>query len=235
MMSNYFRPDRLEEALSLLKEAPKVIVAGCTDFFPARVGRVVNEDILDLTGIGSLKGIREQADHFSIGPLVTWSELIAAPLPAAFDGLKAAAREVGATQVQNVGTVVGNICNASPAADGVPPLLTLDAVVELTSINGERSVPLGEFIVGNRKTLRALDEIVTGIRIPKRAVGTRSSFRKLGCRRYLVISIVMAAAMLEQDLDGKVTRARVSVGSCSPVAVERHILGAGTAVPLNWA
>ena len=115
-------------------------------------------------------------------------------MPPAFAGYQAAAREIGGRQVQNRGTLVGNICTASPAGDGIPCLLTLDAEIELASLAGSRSVPIGDFVDGYRHTLRRPDEIVTAILIPKPKEGARGRFMKLGARRYLVISIVMAAA-----------------------------------------
>ena len=141
---------------------------------------------------------------------------MAAPLPGGFDALKAAAREVGSVQIQNRGTVAGNLCNASPAADSVPPLLALDAGVELTSPRGARLMPLADFILGNRRPSGA-DEILTAILVP-RTIDGPSAFLKLGARRYLVISIAMVAAALERDGDGAIAEARIAVGSCSAVA-----------------
>jgi CO/xanthine dehydrogenase FAD-binding subunit len=215
-MGSYLRPTELGDALAALAR-PRAILAGGTDFYPARVGRTIHEDVLDITAL-PLGGIEERGDHWRIGALATWSELIATPLPACFDALKLAAREVGGAQIQNAGTIAGNLCNASPAADGVPPLLAMNAEVELASAAGERRVPLADFITGNRKTARRGDELLTAIRVPRPAPGTQSVFLKLGARRYLVISIVMVAATIEPDAQDQVMRARVAVGACSPVA-----------------
>ena len=217
-MASYLRPRDLESALAAMAETPRTIVAGGTDYYPARVGRPLDDDVLDVTGIESLKAIEDLGDRYRIGALVTWTQTIEAKLPPMFDGLKRAAREVGGVQVQNSGTVVGNVCNASPAADGVPNLLALDAEIELASRDATRSVPIGAFVTGNRRTVRARDEIVTGISIPKPAEGTTSSFLKLGARHYLVISIVMTAGVLEPAPDGTVASLRLAVGSCSAVA-----------------
>ena len=147
----------------------------------------------------------------------------------AFDGLKLAAREIGSVQIQNAGTVAGNFCNASPAADGVPPLLTLDASVELTSTTGRRVLPLQDFITGYRATARLDDELVTAVLIPDASAAGTGIFQKLGARKYLVISIVMAALRLEVS-QGQVTEVRVALGACSPVAMrlldlERALIG----------
>src|SRR5262249_61061674 len=124
--------------------------------------------LIDITSLNEIRGISIERDVIRIGGLTTWSEVIRAPLPRCFDALKQAAREVGSVQIQNRGTVAGNLCNASPAADGVPPLLALDAQVELVSPAGKRQIPLGEFLTGNRKTLRVANEILTGILVPRR-------------------------------------------------------------------
>jgi CO/xanthine dehydrogenase FAD-binding subunit len=121
-------------------------------------------------------------------------------------------------QIQIAGTLCGNVCNASPAADGVPNLLALDASIELSSMRGTRRLPLADFILGNRNTARRPDELATALLIPEPARPIRSAFAKLGARRYLVISIVMVAAVLEEAADGTVAAARVAVGACSAVA-----------------
>ncbi len=120
-----------------------------------------------------------------------------ADLPPLFDGLKLAAREVGGAQIQNRGTLAGNICTASPAGDGMPNLMALDAQVELASLPGRRVIPAGDFIASYRRTVCRPDEIVTAILIPKRSRATRGHFLKLGARKYLVISIVMVAGVIE--------------------------------------
>ena len=215
-MGVYLRPDRLEEALAALVR-PLTVLAGGTDFYPARVGRPLDEDVLDITNIAALRGIRSDAQGWRIGATTTWSELIAADLPPVFDGLKQAAREVGGRQIQNAGTIAGNLCNASPAADGVPPLLALDASVEMAGRAGARRLPLASFITGNRRTVRTPGELVVAIHVPMPRHDARSAFLKLGARRYLVISIAMAAATIEVDAD-RIAAARVAVGACSAVA-----------------
>ena len=230
----YLRPQRLADALAALAEQRLTVLAGGTDFYPARVGKPVDDDILDITRIADLRGIRDQGNVFRIGAAVTWSELIAAPLPPQFDALKAAAREVGGEQIQNAGTIAGNLCNASPAADGIPPLMALGAQVELASASAKRRVALTDFVFGNRQTVRQPHELVTAVIVPKwrnggRSVGhgsahngvggtTRSVFLKLGQRKYLVISIVMVAVVLAVDDSGRISMCGVAVGACSAAA-----------------
>ena len=131
--------------------------------------------------------------------------------------MRLAAREVGGRQIQNRGTLAGNLCNASPAADGVPALLVLNARVRLEHRGGSREIPLEEFLTGNRRTCLRPGELMTAIVIPAPATGTRTTFLKLGARRYLVISIAMVAACLELK-DGRIHDARLAVGACSEVA-----------------
>ncbi|BCG91588.1 FAD binding domain-containing protein [Mesorhizobium sp. 131-2-1] len=228
-MIRYAKPTTVDEALALLGEDRWRILAGGTDFYPAQGNKPFRENILDINGLTALRGIAESETHWLIGARTTWTDLVRHPLPGAFDALKAAAREVGSVQIQNVASIAGNLCNASPAADGVPPLLVLDAEVELRSAKAARRLPLGEFILGNRRTALASGEMVTAIRVPKRAAGGTSTFVKLGARRYLVISIAMAAARLVVE-DGVVAEAAVAVGACSAVAkrlagVEAALLG----------
>jgi CO/xanthine dehydrogenase FAD-binding subunit len=223
-MADYLRPTRLDEALQALAR-PRTVLAGGTDFYPARVGRAIDEDVLDITGITALRGISSSAHGWRIGATTTWSELLDATLPPLFDGLKQAAREVGGRQIQNAGTLAGNLCNASPAADGVPPLLALDAEVELAGSAGSRRLPLAAFITGNRRTALGPGELMVAIHIARPAHDARSAFYKLGARRYLVISIAMAAATLEIDA-GRIAAARVAVGACSAVAQRLPLLEA---------
>ena len=225
----YSRPKTLDAAVHVLAQGGGQILSGGTDFFPALGDRPAPDRVIDISGITEIKGIAVEADHIRIGGLTTWSQLVATPLPRCFDGLKSAAREIGGIQIQNRGTVAGNLCNASPAADSVPPLLTLDAEVELVSAAGTRRVSLADFIVGNRKTVRRPDEILANVIVP-RTDDAASAFLKLGARRYLVISIVMVAAVVKTDNAGRVTDARIAVGSCSAVArrltlLERALVG----------
>ena len=216
-MPAYARPTRFQDALRILARGGRTVLAGGTDYYPARVGRPLAEDILDVTALPELRGITECPDHWRIGATTSWTDLIEADLPPFFDCLKLAAREIGGEQIQNSGTVAGNICNASPAADGVPPLLALDARVELSSAGSTRALPLGDFILGARKTARRPDELVGALLVPKPRYAACSGFLKLGARKYLVISIAMIAVVLEHE-NGAVRAARIAVGACSPVA-----------------
>lgn len=211
----YQRPESVSDALSALAGGASVI-AGGTDWYPARLGRPLPRDILDITGLPGFAGIVTEDGGWRIGAATTWTQVLRADLPPAFVGLKAAAREVGSVQIQNAGTVGGNLCNASPAADGMPPLLTLDAVVRVVGPEGTRDVPLAAFVTGVRQTDLRPGELVQSLFIPD-AGGAGSSFVKLGARKYLVISIVMVAAVVRMEA-GRIAEASVAVGACSPVA-----------------
>ncbi|MBA8908198.1 FAD binding domain-containing protein [Aminobacter ciceronei] len=225
-MTRYAKPKSLDEALALLSEGSWRVLAGATDVYPALGNRPLYFDVIDINDIGALRGITESDNHFVIGARTSWTEIIQAPLPPAFDALKQAAREIGSIQIQHVASIAGNICNASPAADGVPALMILDAEVELRSRHEMRILPLGAFIIGNRRTKLREDELVTALRIPKASTGGSSAFVKLGARRYLVISIAMAAARVVLGTDARIASAAISVGSCSAVARRLHALEA---------
>ncbi len=235
---SYLLPTSIEAALSLLDSAPEnerapTIVAGATDYYPQLSHTVAKiqptEDILDITRLDELRLIQEvradqqDGDYWRIGALATWAGVSRTDMPPAFAGLQHAATQIGSVQIQNAATIVGNVCNASPAADGVPPLLTLGAKVELRSLTQARLVqtrlvPLEEFILGNRRTARQPNELVTAILIPTPQRGMVGSFEKLGARAYLAISIVMVAAVADIDEDGTINSARIAVGACSEVA-----------------
>ncbi len=231
---SYWLPTSIEAALSLLESAP-TIVAGATDYYPQLGPGQTTGDVLDLSRVRELRSIDRDGDNWRIGALATWSDLSPAGFPAAFRGLQQAAVQIGSVQIQNVGTVVGNICNASPAADGVPPLLTLGAKVELRSLHQTRVVPVDKFILGNRRTVRRPDELVTALLVPNTPSvmsesGMVGSFEKLGSRAYLAISIVMVAAVADIDEDGVIRSVRIAVGACSEVAqrlpdLERDLVG----------
>ncbi|RWA72829.1 xanthine dehydrogenase family protein subunit M [Mesorhizobium sp.] len=245
-MIRYAKPTTVDEALALLGGDRWRILAGGTDFYPAQGAKPFRDNILDINGLAELRGIAEMDDHWRLGARTTWTDIVRHPLPAAFDALKAAAREVGSVQIQNVASVAGNLCNASPAADGVPALLVLDAEVELRSTKAARQLPLGEFILGNRSTALQPGEMVTAIRVPKRSAVGASAFVKLGARRYLVISIAMAAVRLVVE-DGAVADAAIAVGACSAVArrlagveaalrgrpIDEALVGAMLSAPIN--
>jgi CO/xanthine dehydrogenase FAD-binding subunit len=237
MLHRFERPQSIAEAARLLASGPWSVLAGGTDLYPAHVGRPLAVPLLDITAIAGLRGIRRDDRGWTIGATTTWSDVVSADLPPLFDALAAAAREVGGVQIQNTGTVVGNLCNASPAADGTPVLLALGASVVLQGQRGERELAIDEFVLGSRRTARAADELVVAVRVPARSARARSAFAKLGGRRYLTISISTVAVVVDIDEDGSIADAGVAVGSCSAVckrlpALEARLNGVAASADL---
>lgn len=229
-MGIYHRPGKVKDALAVLSASNARPVAGCTDVFAATENQELSGDIVDVTRLQELKGVREGSDDWRIGAATTWREISQLEVPRAFEMLLQASRTIGGVQVQNSGTIGGNICNASPAADGVPPLLALDASVELMSIRGTRCIKLDDFLVGSRRSVCQKDELVSAILIPKTSGTGRSRFLKLGARKHLVISIAMVAVRLNVE-NSVIQSASIAVGACSPVAkrafdLEAALIGA---------
>lgn len=233
---HYHQPKDLDRALELLSGFEGQVVAGGTDLFPANAGRPQPKILLDITRIAGFSDIVQSnnvvfGDHIRIGAAVTWTGLVKADLPDAFAALKQAAVEIGSIQIQNSGTIVGNLCNASPAADSIPALLALGASVELANSTRQiRHLKLEKFLLGVRKTALKADEIVTAILVPMPKPDELSAFDKLGSRKFLVISISMVAANLTLDDEGSLSELKIAVGACSPVAqrltkLERDLIG----------
>ena len=216
-MGSYLRPNTVEEAVAALAASPHTIIAGGTDFYPARLGRPITEDLLDITAIPALRGVADSPAAWRFGATTTWTDIVESAFPPLFAGLKLAAREVGGRQIQNAGTIGGNLCNAAAGADGVPVWLSLDAEVELAGGDGVTRLPVADFVLANRITARRPDQLLTAVIVPKPRNQARATFRKLGARRYLVISILMVAAAIE-FAGHEVTAARVAVGACAPTA-----------------
>lgn len=236
---SYAQPTTLQQALALRANGAPAPIAGGTDIYPAIANGARYAALLDLSRVAEFARPIEKTDGgWRMSPHVTWTDIASADLPRQFAGLKAAAIEVGGRQIQNRGTVVGNLCNASPAADGTVALLAMDAAVQLASArNGARTAPLSAFVVGNRRTLCRDDELVVGVRAPDWGPRSAGAFSKLGARRYLVISIVMAGVVLSASADGRIDRAGVAVGACGPKAirlpaVEEALLGLATDRPI---
>ena len=155
----YYRPKNINEAITTLSKGELTIAAGCTDLFPTTQEDSLGRNILDISAIKSLKSITIEKEFRRIGSGVTWTDLENEELPNCYEMLKECSLQVGSRQIQNLGTIGGNLCNASPAADGVPCLLSLDASVELISTNGKRILKLDDFIKGSRNTELKKNEI----------------------------------------------------------------------------
>jgi xanthine dehydrogenase small subunit len=206
-------PRSLRHALAILRDRqPIAPLAGGTDVYVAlNAGAPAPRRYLDLWGLDALRGIEARGRGLSIGALTTYSDIIRSPLVARrLPSLAAAAREIGAVQIQNRGTIGGNVANASPAGDTLPVLAAADAVVVLQSAAGERRVPFCGFYTGYRRTVMRPDEIVAALEIPP--AGGRQYFRKVGTRAAQAISKIVVAAV-------RAPRPRIAFGSVAPTVV----------------
>ena len=228
------RPRSLKAALAVLSKEPTLTpIAGCTDLLVGlHFGTTDRRHFLDLWPLDELRGIAG-LQVLRIGALSTYAEIIASPLVRKrVPMLAAAAREVGGAQIQNRGTLGGNIANASPAGDTLPVLAAAGAVVVLRSAGGERRVPFTEFYTGYRTSVRQPDELITAVEIPP--IKGRQWWRKVGTRRAQAISKIMMAGVR-----GPVTAGgggvRIAVGSVAPTVVladdAAAVLARGGSVP----
>jgi len=200
----FFAPENIGEAVKLKAANPSYrLVAGGSDVCVLlNAGKISPDGLISLRGIAPLRAIEETKDRISIGALATHSAIAANSLVEAnFPALVKACRTVGASQIQNVGTIGGNVANASPAGDTLPVLLAYDAVVVAGSVRGEREIKFGELFTGYRKLSILPDEIITKFIIPKRHILEVSDFYKVGARRAQAISKVMGC--FAAHLDGK--------------------------------
>jgi CO/xanthine dehydrogenase FAD-binding subunit len=213
---NLVEPRSLRDALRLLRADEGLIpIAGCTDAYVSlNFGTLSGCRFLDLWGLDDLRGIRVRDGLVSIGALTTYTALrrsavIVRHLPM----MAAAAAEIGSCQVQNRGTIGGNIGNASPAGDMLPVLAAADAIVVLRRVDSERRVPLTRYFTGYRQSVRRSDELIVAVEVP-RVDGTQW-FRKVGTRAAQAISKVVVAGVRGE-------RPRLALGSVGPTVVRAY-------------
>ena len=206
-------PKSLPDALKMLRdEGPLVPLAGCTDLYVSlNFGSLSDARFLNLWRLDRLRAIQMRGELLSIGALATYTELIQSPLVRRrLPMLAAAAREIGGVQIQNRGTIGGNVANASPAGDTLPVLAAAEAIVVLASTSGTRRVPFTEFYTGYRQTVRRPGELIVALEIP--AVRGQQRFRKVGTRAAQAISKVVVAAVVGD-------RPRIALGSVAPTVI----------------
>ncbi len=209
----FLEPRSLPEALRMLRdEGPLTPLAGCTDLYVnLNFGTLKEKRFLNLWPLDALRGIRLRGQTLSIGALTTYTELQRSALVRRhLPMLAAAAREVGGVQIQNRGTLGGNVANASPAGDTLPVLAAAEAVLVLGSAVGKRRVPFDAFYTGYRKTVMRPDELLLSIEVPP--VRGRQLFRKVGTRAAQAISKVVMAAVVGPSV-------RIAIGSVAPTVV----------------
>ena len=219
------RPRSLNEALTMMRDDQTLTpLAGCTDVYVnLQFGTLAEKRFIDVWALHELRTIHKHRDVLRIGALATYSDLIASALiRRRIPMLAAAAREIGGRQIQNRGTLGGNIANASPAGDSLPVLAAADATVVLQSAVGERRVPFSGFYTGYRTTVRRPEELIVAIEIPP--IEGKQYWRKVGTRRAQAISKVMCAGVRGPEV-------RVALGSVGPTVVRlrrtERVLSAG--------
>jgi CO/xanthine dehydrogenase FAD-binding subunit len=227
-----WRPQTLPEALALLADkAPeaKPLAGGTNVLVELRDGAHradgahAPQALVDLSKVRELRGLQKQDGHVVIGGGTTLTELLTHPLIAEHGALlKEAAAVFANPLVRNRATVAGNLADASPAADTAPPLLALGAAVQLASRNGSRWVPLQDFLVGVRKTLRQPDELLVAVGWPVPTPQSASAYSKFGLRRADAISVLSAAVLVERDEAGHCRQARIALGAVAPRPFRAH-------------
>lgn len=215
------RPKTLPEALDMLTGADVMPIAGGTNVIAdLRAEKHHPQALVDLSRLAELRGIRLENGHLMIGGGTTITELLHEPLIAQHaPALVQAARVFANPLIRNRATVGGNLVDASPAADTAPPLLALDAEVELTSAAGTRRVPLADFLVGVRRTLRRPDELLTAVIWPVPGERTASAFHKLGLRKADAISVLSVAVAVTFDDGGRCASVRIALGAVAPTPI----------------
>jgi len=207
------QPRSLSDALKMLRdEGPLTPLAGCTDLYVSlNFGTLKETRFLNLWGLDALRTIDVGRDVLRVGALATHTDLIRSKhVQQRLPMLVAAAREIGGVQIQNRGTIGGNVANASPAGDTLPVLAVADAVVVLQSAGGSRRVPFNEFYTGYRQTVRRGDELIAGFEIA--SLRGRQWFRKVGTRAAQAISKVVIAGVKDDEV-------RLALGSVAPTVI----------------
>jgi CO/xanthine dehydrogenase FAD-binding subunit len=221
-----WRPQTLPEALALLADkAPQARpLAGGTNVLVELRGTAHGpQALVDLSRVRELRGLQRQDGHVVMGGGTTLTEVLTHPLITEHGALlKEAAALFANPLVRNRATVAGNLVDASPAADAAPPLLALDAMVQLASRSAARWVPLEDFLVGVRQTLRQPDELLVAISWPVPASVSRGAYSKFGLRRADAISVLSAAVRVECDEAGHCRQARIALGAVAPRPFRAH-------------
>jgi len=208
------QPKSLTDALKMLRdEGPLTPMAGCTDLYVnLNFGTLKDERFLNLWGLAGLRSIDVRRDVVVIGAMTTHTDLIrSAVVNKRLPMLAAAAREIGGVQIQNRGTIGGNVANGSPAGDTLPALAAADAVVVLKSTSGTRRVPFTSFYTGYRQSVRRPDELIVAFEIPP--VRGRQWFRKVGTRAAQAISKIVMAGVRDRK------ETRIALGSVAPTVL----------------
>ncbi|MEN3332531.1 MAG: xanthine dehydrogenase small subunit [Blastocatellia bacterium] len=231
-----YSPETLADAYRILAERGRSVrvIAGGTDLMVLMNAHQLDAALfLDIWRINELRGISDEGEHLRMGALTTYTQLIRSPLVERYaPALVAASRTIGAVQIQNRGTLGGNVVNASPAGDSLPVLAAYDAELEIGSARGTRRVAFNTFYTGYRQTVLAADELLVAVRLPKLKAGERDFFCKVGTRRAQAISKIVMAT--RANASGRVVEAiHIAVGSVAPTVIrapQTEALLAGQAI-----
>lgn len=223
LYKQYRRANSLAEAVALLNQAEGGqvrLLAGGTDLMLQLHERILSADtVIDISRLPELCGVWAEEGEICIGAATTFAEIARSPLIRQHAPLLAqAARQIGAAQIQNMATIGGNICNASPAADAIPCLYALEAQVVARGLNGERRIPIEDFHVGYRKLDLLPGELIQEVRFRIPPDGTGTAFYKYGLRKSQAIAVVNAAAVLHLS-DGLIDYARIALGAVAPTTI----------------
>lgn len=223
MWQEYVNAVSIEQVLSILAEkgSQARIVAGGTDLVLEMRHGMHSEaqTLIDISRVGELGRITREGDAVHLGAGVTHNQCLADPLIREYAlPLAMACWEVGAPQIRNMGTIVGNLVTASPANDTIVPLIALNASLSVRSSQGQRMIPLEDFYTGVRKHILQADELVTGVIIPLMAPDQRGIYLKLGLRKAQAISLVNMTGLLKMR-DEMVLEARITLGAVAPTII----------------
>jgi CO/xanthine dehydrogenase FAD-binding subunit len=218
-------PTSLDETYELLAERGGLakIIAGGTDLMVAiNAGSLDAKEFIDIWRLNELRGIDDEGETIRVGALTTYTQMIKSPLvQQSAPAMVEASRTIGAIQIQNRGTIGGNIVNASPAGDSLPVLATFDAEVEIGSVRGVRSVGFNDFYTGYRQTVMEPDEILLAVRLQRIKPNERSFFFKVGTRRAQAISKIVMAVKVEV-IGAVIKSIRIALGSVAPTVMRAH-------------
>jgi len=225
LISKYFAPQEIKEALELLSEYGEEIkiIAGGTDLLVQYYDRLYEiAGWLDLKNLAELKKISILEPYMSIGAMVTHTQLEKSPdIKKHFPILSQAAAEIGSPQIRNRGTLGGNIVNASPAGDLLSPLIAYGAKFELLSLNEKTVVSSEQFFIGPKKTVLRTDQLLTRIILPWPGQNCYSSWIKVGRRRALAISTIALAMVVKMTEDNRIIQeVKVCLSSVAPTPLE---------------
>ncbi|MEW5692193.1 MAG: xanthine dehydrogenase family protein subunit M [Candidatus Hydrogenedentota bacterium] len=225
---NVIVPLTLKELLKLksrYKDKARIIAGGTDNLVRWKDNIGVPDTAISIMKIKELKAINKKGNTISIGATCTFTDIIESKIVNKYGSvLVQACREIGAVQIRNVGTIGGNIANASPAGDTIPPLMVLNAKIKVISLKRSREIPITEFFTGPGKTVLKSDEIIEGIYFQKMEKDDKSFFLKIGPRRAQAISKVSSCGIVRLDRNKRVKKVWLALGAVAPTVIRLNKL-----------